>query len=368
MRMRIALVGSPTRTNLELAHAWRALGVDALVLSPDEALAQVRAGDVAIGRLDVLPSLDGVEPGLELLDELAGRGARVLNPTEALLGAHDKLRTAHLLEDAGIPHPRTMHVAPPRAVPAVPLPCVLKPRFGSWGEDVVLCRSLEDVGDALAWMSQRSWWARHGVLVQEVVPRVRRDLRLVVAGGRVVAAAERVPAEGEWRTNVSLGGHVEPARPPGRAVELAIAAARAVGIDLTGVDLLPVDGGWTVLELNGAVDFDERYALEDVDRFRAILDALGIEVEGRDALDMERMVRTMTRRFEGGMPTVGDEIAITGHAVGDAPRTAVVLEVLGEPGHERFRVRWEDGHESIYFPGGDATVHRATRRRAKAHG
>lgn len=52
----------------------------------------------------------------------------------------------------------------------------------------------------------------------------------------------------------------------------------------------------------------------------------------------------------------GDVIEITGHTVGDAPRTAEILEVLGAPDHVHFRVRWEDGHESIFFPGNDAVV------------
>jgi len=54
----------------------------------------------------------------------------------------------------------------------------------------------------------------------------------------------------------------------------------------------------------------------------------------------------------------GDIVEITGHSVGDAPRRAEVLGVLGESGHERFRVRWEDGHESISFLGDDARIHR----------
>jgi hypothetical protein len=66
----------------------------------------------------------------------------------------------------------------------------------------------------------------------------------------------------------------------------------------------------------------------------------------------------MVKTVHGTPAQVGDEIEITGHAVGDAPRRAVILEVLGDPGHEHFRVRWEDGHESIYFPGGDAVVRR----------
>ena len=66
----------------------------------------------------------------------------------------------------------------------------------------------------------------------------------------------------------------------------------------------------------------------------------------------------MVKTVAGAPAQAGDKIEITGHSVGDAPRTAVILDVLGEPGHERFRVRWEDGHESIYFPGDDAVIRR----------
>ena len=74
----------------------------------------------------------------------------------------------------------------------------------------------------------------------------------------------------------------------------------------------------------------------------------------------------MTKSVQGKPARAGDEISITGHSVGDAPRSAVILEVLGDLGHERFRVRWEDGHESILFPGGDAVVVRPRARRAKS--
>ena len=53
---------------------------------------------------------------------------------------------------------------------------------------------------------------------------------------------------------------------------------------------------------------------------------------------------------------VGDVIEITGHRVGAAPRTGEILELLGQSGHEHFRVRWEDGHESIFYPSSDAVV------------
>ena len=60
----------------------------------------------------------------------------------------------------------------------------------------------------------------------------------------------------------------------------------------------------------------------------------------------------------------GDEVVIHGHAVGSRGLTGEILEVLGEPGYEHYRVRWEDGHESIHYPGSDArVVHRPRRRR-----
>jgi hypothetical protein len=98
--------------------------------------------------------------------------------------------------------------------PAPELPVVLKPRFGSWGRDVVLCATADKLDRELARFAQRSWFPAHGVLAQELVEPLGWDLRVVVSGGRVVGGARRVAAPGEWRTNVALGGHIEPAAPP----------------------------------------------------------------------------------------------------------------------------------------------------------
>ncbi len=87
------------------------------------------------------------------------------------------------------------------------------------------------------------------------MPPLGWDLRVVVAGGRVVGAARRVAAPGEWRTNVALGGRSETAPAPPLARALAVAAADAICADLVGVDLLPTADGYVIAELNGAVDF-----------------------------------------------------------------------------------------------------------------
>src|SRR5882757_8571665 len=109
------------------------------VLTPARAVARLGRGDVALGRLDVLPTLDGIEPGLWALDRLAAAGVTVLNGRRTLVAAHDKLATAEALYASRVSHPFTVHVAP--WLPEVELepPIVLKPRFGSWGQDVLRC-------------------------------------------------------------------------------------------------------------------------------------------------------------------------------------------------------------------------------------
>jgi len=121
----------PFPSNLPLVEGWRRLGIRAELVRPPDASRRLGAGDVALLRLDVSPTLDGVEPGLGEIAALRRRGVRLLNPPAALLAAHDKRETALRLENAGIPHPRTRHRYRLDEVRAFELPAVLKPRFAT---------------------------------------------------------------------------------------------------------------------------------------------------------------------------------------------------------------------------------------------
>jgi RimK family alpha-L-glutamate ligase len=253
--MRLAIVAHHgSETNDALVDAGTKLGVHTVRLTPRQALHGLRAADLALARLDVRDSLDGIEDGLRELELLAAAGVLVLNAPAALARTHDKLLTARALRRAGLPHPHTWLIADGAPAPVPELPIVLKPRHGSWGRDVTLCRTHEEVQTVA-----RRLRTEHGVLAQELVPPLGWDLRLVVAGGRVVGSAKRIAAEGEWRTNVALGGRSVPADAPPLARTLAILAADAVHADLVGVDLLPTRTGWVIAELNGAVDFRPWY-------------------------------------------------------------------------------------------------------------
>ena len=286
-----------TATNIALAAA-APHSIDARILAPEQAAALLQPGAVALGRLDVVEGLDGVEDGLWALGSLAARGVSVLNRAGALLAAHDKLLTAKVLQRAGLPHPRTRILHPGGMVPDWEGPLVVKPRFGSWGRDVELCEDEITFRRHLRALEQRLWFQRHGAVLQELVPPAGFDLRIVVAGGTAVGAISRVAAPGEWRTNIALGGKRVRVEPPAEALELAVRAADASGADLIGVDLLPDGaGGHTVLELNGAVDFTREYRI-DRDPFVAA------------AAELTRAASTVTLRGEP------DELAAAGSESG----------------------------------------------------
>ena len=61
----------------------------------------------------------------------------------------------------------------------------------------------------------------------------------------------------------------------------------------------------------------------------------------------------------------GDVVVVHGHSTGKPERTGVILEVLGVPGHEHYRVRWDEEHESLFWLGSDATVRAGTQRKPR---
>jgi glutathione synthase/RimK-type ligase-like ATP-grasp enzyme len=235
--VRFAVVGHRrSDTNLALARAG-----SGVFLAPREALLRLAAGDVALARLEVLETLDGVDPGLDELGRLEATGVTVLNPPRVLLAAHDKLLTARALRLAGLPHPWTGVLAPGRDPPVgLPFPVALRPRFGSRGAEAIACRDVHELAQAVECVSQQRWFTLDGALVQELVPPCPA-LRLLVAAGRVVGASPEL-------------------EPPASARRLAEEAAAALAADLVAVDLLPDGNRSLILDVDGALDLQPWHA------------------------------------------------------------------------------------------------------------
>src|SRR5436305_10945421 len=123
------------------------------------------------------------------------------------------------------------------------------------GGDRALARL--DVRDDLDGIEEGLWAPER--LVDGGVSILNRPPSLLRAHDKLLTA--RTLRRAGLRTNVALGASVAPATPSPVASRLALEAAAASGLDLVGVDLLPTGpGGYTVLELNGAVDFRPIYS------------------------------------------------------------------------------------------------------------
>jgi RimK family alpha-L-glutamate ligase len=256
----VLIAGEVTPTNVALHDACSGGGIRTRLLPPDIAARRADVDDIVLSRLDVLPTLDGIEQGLDALEALTARGVRVLNTPTFLSIAHDKLATSVALRSAGLPHPRTTGAGHGNA-PDLDFepPYVVKPRFGSWGQSLYLCETGHALRRTLRRLSGWRWFEHGGAVVQEYVPNDGVDLRVIVAGGKVIGGITRRGAPGEWRTNVSLGGSRMRAVPSLQAQALAVRAAAAVDGDLIGVDLMPTRDGFAILEIDGCPDFTSDY-------------------------------------------------------------------------------------------------------------
>lgn len=158
----------------------------------------------------------------------------------------DKIMQNALFDLLDIPHPRTRVFYGKRQQAGITahfdFPLIAKiPRGSAMGRGVYLIRNGRDLADYCALTPT--------ALIQAYLPS-DRDIRVVVIGKTVVHAYWRVAPEGEFRSNVAVGGSVSLEPVPEAAVALALNTASACGWDDVGIDILPYQGRYLVLEAN----------------------------------------------------------------------------------------------------------------------
>ena len=224
-----------------------------------------------------LPRYDAVIPrigasitsyGLAVLRQFETTGAYCLNGSQGVAASRDKLYAHQLLARHRIAMPTTAFASSPKdsdnlieLVGAAPL--VVKLLESSQGKGVVLAESAKAAESVVSAFRN----LKADFLVQEFVKEAAgEDIRILVCGGKAVAAMRRTAGDGDFRANLHQGGSAEGIRATRDERETAVKAARSLGLDFAGVDILRSESGPKVLEVNSSPGLEgvERVTQKDI--------------------------------------------------------------------------------------------------------
>lgn len=210
-----------------------------------------------------LPDFDAVIPrigasvtfyGTSVLRQFEMMGVYPLNESVAVTRARDKLRSLQLLSRRGIGMPVTGFANKPDDIQDLiemvgGAPLVVKLLEGTQGIGVVLA----ETNKAAKSVIEGFMGVKANILVQEYIKEAGgADIRCLVVGGKVVAAMKRQAVAGEFRSNLHRGGTAELIRITPEERSTAVRAARIMGLNVAGVDLLRSNHGPVVMEVNSS--------------------------------------------------------------------------------------------------------------------
>lgn len=293
MKLAILSRNSKLYSTRRLVEAARERGHSVRVLDPLRCYMRISSDGFAMhykGR--ALAGYDAVIPrigasvtryGSAVLRQFELMGCFTPNPSDALLKARDKLRCHQLLAAEGIGLPVTVFGDNPDDTHDLlamlgPPPHVIKLNEGTQGAGVMLTEkpsASRSVIEAL-----RGLYANF--LVQEFIAEAKgADLRCFVVGDRVVAAMRRQAPKGEFRSNLHRGGIAKGVRATAIEQDVAIRAARALGLGVAGVDLIRSKRGPLVLEVNASPGLEGIEEASGVDVAGDLIDHVGRHCRSR---------------------------------------------------------------------------------------
>ncbi|MFA4964591.1 MAG: RimK family alpha-L-glutamate ligase [Thermoleophilia bacterium] len=216
-------------------------------------------------------SLEQVIYRMDALRLLEDEGVRVVNSARAIERGVDKYYAAARLERAGLPTPRT--VVSERFDDALAAfeelggDVVIKPLFGSEGRGMVRVSDPDSAYRAFRALEL----GRYIYCLQAFVPHGLEDIRAFVVGDAVIGAMLRRGTH--WKTNTAQGARGEPVVLSERLIDMSLRAARAVGAEHAGVDILPCEGGgYSIIEVNTIPGWRALRAATGVDAAQALVD------------------------------------------------------------------------------------------------
>jgi len=195
---------------------------------------------------------------LAVIRQFERMGVPLINGAEAVEACADKLQTLQLLSASGLPIPKTILAKFPVDVDVIErelgFPVVVKKLRSTRGAGVVLCQDREQFDDLASLLGDAAH--QSDFIFQQYIARSHgRDVRLLVIGDKVAASMERRSLNGNFKSNISLGGTGECIDPPEEMAQLAIEAAKSLRLDIAGIDVLYDEKGYRICEANSSPGF-----------------------------------------------------------------------------------------------------------------
>ena len=264
--MKIAILSQKKNlySTRRLVEAAKLRGHDVKVIDPLRCYMNITSHQPTVYyRGKLLADLDAIIPrigasilfyGTALVRQFESMGVYTLNRSTSISCARDKLRSMQLLACTGIGLPVTGFAHAPDDIKGVikmvnGAPLVVKLLDGTQGIGVVLAetnKAAESVIDAF-------WGLQSYILIQEYIKEAGgSDIRCFVIGGKVVAAMLRQAKEGEFRANLHRGGKAVSVKLTPQERQIAARAAKIIGLDVAGVDILRSNRGPLVIEVNSS--------------------------------------------------------------------------------------------------------------------
>jgi [lysine-biosynthesis-protein LysW]--L-2-aminoadipate ligase len=200
---------------------------------------------------------------------LEGKGINVINSLNTSIFAGNKLFTHMLLQKHGVPTPFSAVAfsedAALDALESKGYPMVLKPTVGSWGRMIALLKD-RDSAEGIMESRERMYPIYQVYYLEEFVQRPPRDIRAIMIGDRVVAAIYRYSGDGQWKTNMALGGKAEECKVTKEMEDICVKAKNAVQGQIVGVDLMESkEKGLVVHEVNNTTEYKNTVRVTGVD-------------------------------------------------------------------------------------------------------
>ena len=193
---------------------------------------------------------------LALIRQFELQGVYSANSASAIETVKNKMLVSQLMMRAELPHPKTMLLKFPVALDLVEqeigFPLVIKNVSGVRGIGVYLCESATSFRDLIGLFNAQ--YNQQLIVQQFVANSYGRDLRVFVLANQVIGCMQRTANEG-FKANYSLGGNVAPFPLSHEIEQLALACAKAVDLEIAGIDLLFAPEGFYICEANSSPGF-----------------------------------------------------------------------------------------------------------------